>query len=127
MPQVKIHPPKQLPETKISEQEFQDWSNELEIWIGGDNDMARFMQDGIYSELQSQERNPERIQELSDRDPDRPAAGVPNRDDVVAELLRRRRRELRAFIGQVAQSASKNMYGAIVRHSTSLQLVYNKI
>ena len=105
MPQVKIHPPTRLPETKISEQEFQDWTNELEIWIGGDNDMARFMQDGIYNEWASQKRNPERLTELSDRDPDRPAAGVANRDDVVAELLRKRRRELRAFIGQVARSA----------------------
>ena len=92
MPQIKIHPPKQLPETEISEQDFQDWCNELEIWLGGDNDMARFMQDGIYSEWQSQERNPVRIQELSANDPERPAAGVLNRDDVVAELLRKRRR-----------------------------------
>ena len=127
MPQIKIHPPKQLPETKISEQEFQDWCNELEIWVGGDRDMARFMQDGIYSEWASQERDPERLAALSPRDPDRPAAELLNRDDVVDELLRQRRRELRAFIGQVARSASKNMYAAIVRHSTSLQWIYNKI
>ena len=89
--------------------------------------MARFMQDGIYSEWASQERDPERLAALSPRDPDRPAADLLNRDDVVDELLRQRRRELRAFIGQVARSASKNMYAAIVRHSTSLQWIYNKI
>jgi len=41
MPAIKIHPPKPLPEQAISEQEFQDWKNELEIWLGEDDSMAR--------------------------------------------------------------------------------------
>ena len=45
---LKIYPPKQLPEHHISEQDFQDWSNELEIYLGADDDMARFMPDGRY-------------------------------------------------------------------------------
>ena len=64
MPQVKIHPPKQLPEQTLSEQEFQDWQNELEIWLREDDNLARFMQDGRYNTWQSQEANPHRIQEL---------------------------------------------------------------
>ena len=49
MPHIKIHPPKQLPEHSISQQEFEDWQNELEIYLGQDKTMARFMSDRIYN------------------------------------------------------------------------------
>ena len=126
MPQIKIHPPKQLPEHAISQQEFEDWQNELEICVGQDENIARFMSDGRYHEWQSQEENPQRIQNVHDRDPDCPAADAQNRADVMAELLAKRR-QLCTFIGEVAKAASKNMYVAIVRHSTSLEWVYNKV
>ena len=61
MPAIKIHPPKPLPEQAISEQEFQDWQNELEIWLGEDDNMARFMTGGRYHRWQSQEQFPHRI------------------------------------------------------------------
>merc|ERR1711867_67122 len=50
-----------------------------------------------------------------------------NRAAKQRELLAKRRRELRTSIGQVAKSASKNMYAGIVRHATSLNWIYNKI
>ena len=89
--------------------------------------MARFMSYGRYHKWQSQEENPHRIQDVHNRDPDRPAKDAQNRADVMTELLPKRRRQLRTFIGQVAKEASKNMYAAIVRHSTSLEWVYNKV
>ena len=89
--------------------------------------MARFMSDGIYNTWVSQEENNHRIEELNERDPNRPAEDVANCADVLAELLSNRRRELRTFIGQIAKAASKNMYAGIVRHSTSLEWVYNKL
>ena len=87
--------------------------------------MACFMSNGRYHTWQSQEENPHRIEAVHDRDPDCPAADAPNHADVMAELLAKRRRQLRTFIGQVAKAASKNMYVAIARHSTSLKWVYN--
>ena len=69
MPQIKIHMPKQLPEQAISQQEFEDWQNELEIYLGQDENMARFMSDGRYSTWQSQEENSQRLQAVHDRDP----------------------------------------------------------
>ena len=57
------------------------------------------------------------------RDPNRPTEDAVNR----AKLLSKRRRELKTFIGQIAKAASKNMYAGIVRHSTSLEWVYDKI
>jgi len=127
MPGIKIHPPAQLPEQSISQQQFEDWTNELEIYLGQDEAMARFMDGGIYQRWTSQEANPDRIVELSADDPNTPRENADNRDAVLAELLAKRRRELRTFIGLVAKCAAKNMYAGIVRHATSLQWVYDKI
>lgn len=127
MPQIKILPPRPLPEQAISQQEFEDWQNELEIWLGEDDNMARFMTDGRYNTWRSQEADPNRIQALDAGDPDRPAEDAPNRADRLADLLAKRRRQLRTFLGQVAKCASRNLYAAIVRHATSLDWIYNKI
>ena len=89
--------------------------------------MARFMTDGIYADWTSQEVDPHRIDEVRAGDPHRPEQNAANHDAVLAELLSKRRRELRTFIGQIAKVASKNMYAAIVRHSTSLEWVYQKL
>ena len=121
MPGIKIHPPKQLPEHSLSQQEFEDWTNELEIYLGQDENMARYMTDGLYQRWSSQEQDPNRLPAVLDGDPDTPAVAAENRDARMTELLAKRRRQLRTFIGQVAKSASKNMYAAIVRHSTSLE------
>ena len=81
MPAMKIYPPKPLPEQVISEQEFQDWQNELEIWLGEDDNMARFMTEGRYNTWQSQEANPNRIADLNPNNLDRPEENVRNRQD----------------------------------------------
>ena len=78
MPQIKIHPPKQLPEHAISQQELEDWQNKLEIYLGQDENMARFMAEGRYHQWQSQEENPHRIQIVHVQDPDRPADDAQN-------------------------------------------------
>ena len=127
MPTIKIHPPKQLPEHSLSQQEFEDWTNELEIYLGQDEAMARFMTGGIYETWTSQEANPNRIPDVLDLDPNLPAEDAANRPAVMGELLAKRRRELRTFIGLIAKVAAKNMYAAIVRHSTSMQWVYDRI
>ena len=127
MPTLKIYPPCQLPDQGISEQDFQDWVTELEIYLGTDDDMARFMTDGKYDTWQSEERNPQRIQNVHAQDPDRPAADARNRQDLIEELLTKRRRQLKQFLGLVAKCASKNMYATIIRHATSLQWVYTRL
>ena len=85
------------------------------------------MSEGRYHEWQSQEENQHRIQNVHDRDPDHPAQDAQNHVDVMTKLHAKRQRQLCTFIGQVAKAASKNMYAAIVRHSTSLEWVYNKV
>ena len=127
MPKIKILPPKQLPEYTLSQQDFEDWQNELEIYLGGDEDMARFMTGGRYHTWESQERYPDRIHNLDARDPDRPQQDAANREDKLTDLLARRRCELQTFLGQDAKSASKNMYAMIVKHATSLEWIYTHI
>ena len=127
MPTIKIHPPKQLPEHSLLQQEFEDWTNELEIYLGQDESMARFMPGGVYANWTSQEADPNRIDAVRNGDPQIPEENAANRAAVLTELLSKRRRELRMFIGQIAKVASKNMYAAIVRHSISLEWVYQKL
>ena len=62
MPAIKIHPPQQLPEQAVSQQQFEDWTNELEIYLGQDEAMARFMTGGIYANWTSQEEDNHRIE-----------------------------------------------------------------
>ena len=49
MPAIKIFPPKQLPDKGLSDQKFEAWTTELEVWLGKDDEMTRFMEDGQYS------------------------------------------------------------------------------
>ena len=72
--------------------------------------MARFMTGGVYANWTSQEADPNRIAAVRDRDLHLPEENAA----VLAELLSKRRRELRTFIGQIAKVASKNMYAAII-------------
>ena len=85
MPHIKVHPPKQLPEQSISQQEFKDWQNELEIYLGQDEAMARFMTDGIYNTWLSQEEDNHRIDELNESDPNRPAEDAVNRAELLSK------------------------------------------
>ena len=105
MPGIKIHPPAQLPEQSISQQEFEDWTNELEIYLGQEESMARFMTGGVYADWLSQEANQNRIAAIRDGDPHFPEENVAYRAAVLAEQLSKRRRELRTFIGQIVKVA----------------------
>ena len=73
MPQIKIHLPKQLLEQAISQQKFEDWQNELEIYLGQDENMARFMEGGLHANWSSQEQDPNHIPDILAGDPDTPS------------------------------------------------------
>ena len=127
MPHVLLYPPQNLPETSLSEQQFSEWKNELEIYLGNDDQMARFMTGGKYDVWRSEERDPHRLEALHENDPDRPAPDARNRQDLMDELLDKRRRQLKTFLGQIAKCSSKNLYTTIIRHATSLEWIYRKI
>ena len=69
---VKLYLPKQLLKQQISEQDIQDWHNKLEIRLGADEDMARFMSEGRYHTWQSEEQYLQRILQVHVNNPDHP-------------------------------------------------------
>ena len=77
--------------------------------MGQDEDMARFMAGGVYANWTSQEANPLRIDAVRAQDPQIPGENTANPAAVMTELLAKRRRDLRTFIGLVAKVAAKNM------------------
>ena len=89
--------------------------------------MARFMKGGRYENWQSQEQNPNRIAVVHAHVPDRPAEDAANREDRLEDLLTKRRRQLKTFLGQVARCILQNLYATIVRNATSLDWIYNKL
>ena len=82
MPGIKIFPPSQLPVKNLSQQQLEQWIVQLEIWLGQDNDMARFMERGIYQNWAADEVTPHRIVALHANDPKNLLAlTVPQRDE----------------------------------------------
>ena len=102
-------------------------AKELEIWLGEDDNMVRFMLEGRYNTWQSQETSPQRLQALDQHDPDRPQQGVNNRDDLLVNLMAKCRRQLKTFLSQVAKYTIRNMYATIVCHAISLNWIYERI
>ena len=127
MPSIKIHPPSPLPDKNLSEQLFQEWKNELEVWLGEDDHMARYMQDGIYSTWTSEEHYPQRIDTINNMDPDRPDPAAVNNVVLTQALLNKRSRQLNTFLAQVAKCVSRGHYTIITRHATSLEWIYTRI
>ena len=107
MPSIKIYPPKQLPDKVLSEQKFAAWCTELEVRLGEDDDMARFMDDGPYNTWEAEESFPGRIRTHIAPD--------------EAEILPKRKRQLKTFLSQVAKVVSENHYNTVMRQATSLQ------
>ena len=129
MPAIQIFPPKQLPDKGLSEHSFEAWTSELEVSLGVDDDMARFLQDGFYSTWQSKESIHGRIQTLNLAD-EITVNREPTEQENVAKreaLLNKRRRELKTFLNQVAKVVSANHYNFVMRQATSLEWLYREI
>ena len=47
---IKFHPPNQLPESSLSEQQFQKWKTELETYLSMEDKFALFLPGETYSE-----------------------------------------------------------------------------
>ncbi len=113
MPSLKIYPPNQLPEKGVTNQLFEVWTHELEVYVGQDERMAVFLPRGRYSTWEAYDTNPDRI------------AAVLGGD--AAAQLPIRRRELATFLSIVGKACDIQHYNVIVRHSTSLEWIYNKL
>ena len=118
MPVAKIHPPAQLPERGLTEQQFQVWQTQLRAWLYCDEALGHFLPDGRYNQWQAEETNAHRIPALADPDPELPQNPT---EAQIEDLLTKRRRQLVVFLSQVANCVSTNHYTTVLRHATSLQ------
>lgn len=119
MPTIKIHPPEKLLDTSLSEQQFQIFKTELEVYLSTDEKLLPFLNGGQYDTWVAAETNPARLEAA--RNP--PGEAVADNAAVFA----RRKRYLTLFLSLVAKTVSVNHYSMIMQHSTSLQWIYDKI
>jgi hypothetical protein len=113
MPTLKIYPPEKLPATGVTDLTFDIWSQELTIYIQQDERLAVFLPRGAYHTWQPGDENPDRITEVQGGD--------------AAAQLAVRRRELLAFLSIVAKSCHIQHYNVIMRHSTSLTWIFQRL
>ena len=124
MPTIKIYPPAKLPDRGVTETQFAIWCEELEVYLAQENNFAQFLQDGRYSTWISKEVNPDRIVELNAED-----LADPHLNTHAARnaKLRSVRTQLRTVLSIIGKCVSEGHYNTVVRHSTSLQWVYNTL
>ena len=138
MPSIKIYPPTPLPDKDVTETRFSIWKEELEVYLSQEKGYAVFLADGKYSEWQSLETNPNRIQALHDDDRQLPYVprdeNDPNREItqneanlINAEKLADIRKDLRTVLSIVGKCVSEGHYNSVVRHSTSLKDIYGML
>ena len=128
MPQIKINPPERLPEGALTEQQFQTYRTELEVYLELEDKFEQFMS-GEYKGWTAAEENQDRIEDLTEGDKMK-AEHEPSRDRreaADAKLLAKKRKELRLFLSLVAKTVSPNHYTTVMENSISLQFVYDMI
>ena len=123
MPQIKVYPPNQLPDRGVSETQFKIWLEELEVYLSQEDKFRPFLAGGDYENWQSQENYPDRLQALQGNDLEGP--GRTNATD--ADKLGERVRDLRTVLSIVGKCVSQGHYDAVVRHSTSMQSIFDNL
>ena len=113
MPHIKIYPPTKLPEKDVTDLLFNVWTQELEVYLSQDERFAAFMQGGNYATWLA-------------ADADHRYITQPVAPDAAADLPVRRT-ELRTFLSIIAKSCDIHHYNVVMRHSTSLQSIYDKL
>ena len=129
MPSIKIYPPTPLPDRKVDETQFNIWTEEIEVYLSQENDFALFLPGGLYENWASFETNNLRIAALHQNDRVT-AGGNVTAERAAAEnaaKLPKRQRDLRTVLSIIGKCVSQGHYNSVIRHSTSLQWIYNTL
>ena len=113
MPSIKVHPPERLPEGELSEQDFQAYKTELEVFLSMDEKLRPFLNQGGYNRWVAAEEGGQQLRER-------------HMDDNEAQLAERNI-DLKLFLSLVAKTLPKSRYSTVMQHSTSLQSIYDMI
>ena len=114
---IKYTPPNKLPEGPISEQEYQKWKCELEMYLSMEDKFALFfpgqrLQNWLSGEEVGDERLTEdQLQPRQERDPD----------------LAARNRHLKIFLSLIAKCVSDGHHTMVMQHSTSLESIFDEL
>ena len=122
MPSIKVYPPSQLPDRGVNETQFNIWIEELEVYISQEAEFRVFLTGEEYDKWESKENNSERIVALKGADIDDTREATKN-----AALLKLRQRQLRTVLSIVGKCVSSGHYDAVMRHSTSLESIYDML
>ena len=129
MPSIKIYPPSQLPNKKLTETQFSTWREELEVYISQEKAFQIFLPGNAYETWESAESYNLRIRHLRDNDRIQPDENIDaeqaqnDNDDKLAEI----RTSLRTMLAIVGKCVTEGHYNSVVRHSTSLNWIYEMI
>ena len=129
MPTIKIYPPAQLPEKNLNETQFNIWKEELEVYISQEKCFKIFLPGQPYHQWQSAEEYTDRIRELTAADTVRANREINEADAAIEneEKLADISVNLRTVLAIIGKCVSEGHYNSVVRHSTSLQWIYNTI
>ena len=122
MPSIKVYPPNQLPDRGVNETQFNIWIEELEVYISQESEFRVFLTGEEYETWESKENNSERIVALRGADINASREATKN-----AALLKLRQRQLRTVLSIVGKCVSSGHYDAVMRHSTSLESIYDML
>ena len=123
MPTIKVYPPSQLPDRGVSETQFSIWVEELEVYLSQEEQFRLFLKGEAYGTWQSQEVNPDRLTAVNGPD----AAPVQADRTKDEANLRMRQRQLRTVLSIIGKCVSQGHYDAVIRHSTSMQSIFNML
>ena len=121
MATIKVYPPSQLPDRGVSETQFKIWIEELEVYLSQVDRYEVFLKDGDYSAWQSQENHPNRLNGVKGED----LRQLDRTKDPAN--LKLRVKDLRTVLSIVGKCVSQGHYDAVVRHSTSMESIYNML
>ena len=135
MPSIKIYPPSRLPDSDVTETQFNMWQEELEVYLSQEADYKVFLPDKLYSTWSSYEENRDRIRNLKPRDitaanDDAARGRVVTPEEAEAEnddKLDTIRVSLRTVLSIIGKCVSEGHYNSVVRHSTSLNWIYDML
>ena len=129
MPTIKIYPPTQLPERNLTETQFSIWKEELEVYLSQEKTFKMFLPDQPYHTWESAESYGDRIRNLNDDDIIRASVDITQEEAMVQseEKLADMRTSLRTLLAIVGKCVSEGHYNSVIRHSTSMNWIYNMI
>ena len=135
MPSLKIYPPTRLPNDDVTETQFCMWKEEMEVYLSQEPDFKIFLPSKAYGEWTCYEENPQRIPSLKNEDrvtatydvQEGRAISAQEANSINEEKLENVRTNLRTVLSIVGKCVSEGHYNSVIKHSTSLNWIYNML